>query len=180
MAFSQLRTSSGLELFTFTAGTAMTASATPPGERIIRNVNSPAEVASSAMTAARANNLAERSATGVGNVNGGDVDINGNRQLHPHSSTGDLVLVVGRDMTMRGTADIHGVILAREQVSIGGTPGANNAIVSSSPCNSPGSPNSQNEIFGSGSVTYNGGLQAPNYGVGSGNPTVAIDRWSEL
>jgi hypothetical protein len=120
------------------------------------------------------------SASGVGNVNGGDVDINGNRQLHPHSSTGDLVLVVGRDMTMRGTADIHGVILAREQVSIGGTPGANNAIVSSSPCNSPSSPNNQNEIFGSGSVTYNGGLQAPNYGVGSGNPTVAIDRWSEL
>jgi len=63
---------------------------------------------------------------------------------------------------------------------IGGTPGANNAVVSSSPCHTPGSPVALNEIFGSGSVTYNGGLQVPNYGVGSGNPTVSIDRWSEL
>lgn len=120
------------------------------------------------------------SESGVGNVNGGDVSISGNRQLHPHESMGDLVLVVGRDVTMRGTSDIHGVILAREQVSIGGTPGANNAVVSSSPCHTPGSPESANEIFGSGSVTYNGGLQAVGYGVGTGNPTVTIDRWSEL
>lgn len=118
--------------------------------------------------------------TGVGNVNGGDFAAAGNRQLHPHESMGDLVLVVGRDVTLRGTTDIHGVILAREQISIGGTPGANNAVVSSSPCHTPGSPESQNEIFGSGKVTYNGGLQTPNYGVGSGNPTVEIDRWSEL
>ncbi|MGI9648179.1 MAG: hypothetical protein ACR2OI_06635 [Acidimicrobiia bacterium] len=118
--------------------------------------------------------------SGVANVNGGDIVINGNRQLHPHSSMGDLVLVAGRDVTLRGTSDIHGVILAREQVSIGGTPGANNAVVSSSPCNTPTSPNANNEIFGSGHVTYNGGLQAPNYGVGSGNSTVTIDRWAEL
>jgi len=119
--------------------------------------------------------------SGVGNVDGGDVDIAGNRQLHPYAPTmGDLVLVVGRDMTIRGTSDIHGVILAREQVSIGGTPGANNAVLSSSSCNTPSSPQAQNEIFGSGHLEYNGGLQAPNYGTGSGNSTVSIDRWSEL
>ena len=119
-------------------------------------------------------------ATGVGNVVGGDLSISGNRQFLPHESMGDLALVIGRDVTIRGTSDIHGVILAREQVSIGGTPGANNAVVSSSPCHTPGSPESANEIFGTASVTYNGGLNAIGYGLGTGGAIVSIDRFSEL
>jgi hypothetical protein len=119
-------------------------------------------------------------ATGVGSVQNGDISVRGNVQLRPHTTALDLALVAGRDITVRGTADIWGALMAREQVAIGGTPGANNAIIGSSPCDTPGSPESQNEIFGTALVTYNGGLQIPNYGVGTGNALVEIDRWSEL
>ena len=119
-------------------------------------------------------------ATGVGDVQNGDISVRGNTQLNPHTTAGDLALVAGRDITIRGTADIWGAMLAREQVAVGGTPGANNAIVGSSPCHTPGSPESQNQIFGTAQVTYNGGLQVPNYGIGTGNALVEVDRWSEL
>jgi hypothetical protein len=119
-------------------------------------------------------------ATGVGNVQNGDIQVAGNTQLRPHTSAADLVLVAGRDITIRGTADIWGAMLAREQVAIGGTPGANNAVVGSSPCNTAGSTEDENRIFGTALLTYNGGLQVPNYGIGSGNAQIEVDRWSEL
>jgi hypothetical protein len=118
--------------------------------------------------------------TRVGTVTGGDVTVSGNTQLRPHSSAGDLAIVAGRDVVMRGTADIWGAILSREQVTIGGTPGANNAIIGSSPCNTPGSPVDRNELFGAAEIVYNGGLSIPNYGVINPVWNVSIDRWSEL
>ncbi len=110
----------------------------------------------------------------------GDVGVAGNTQLRPHTSAGDLAVVAGRDVTIRGTADIWGAILTREQITMGGTPGSNNAIIGSSPCHTPGSPVAQNELYGNASLTYNGGLSIPNYGVINPVWNVSIDRWSEL
>jgi hypothetical protein len=119
-------------------------------------------------------------ATGVGSVSGGDVDLAGGVQLRPHTTAGDLALVAGRDIVVRGTADIWGGILLREQISLGGTPGGNNAIIGSSPCHTPDSPVSGNELFGSAEIIYNGGLSIPNYGVINPVWNISIDRWSEL
>jgi hypothetical protein len=106
--------------------------------------------------------------------------VDGGVQLRPHSSAGDLAIVAGRDVNVRGTADIWGGILAREQISLGGTPGSNNAIIGSSPCHTPGSPVARNELFGDAAIIYNGGLSIPNYGVINPVWNVSIDRWSEL
>ena len=124
--------------------------------------------------------LACNEATRVGTVSAGDVGIGGNTQLRPHSSAGDLAVVGGRDLVIRGTADIWGAILVREQTSMGGTPGSNNAVVGSSPCHTPGSPVAQSELFGNAAINYNGGLSIPNYGVINPVWNVSIDRWSEL
>lgn len=124
--------------------------------------------------------LACNETTRVGSVTYGDVGVAGNTQLRPHSSAGDLAIVAGRDIVVRGTADIWGAMLAREQIALGGTPGGNNAIVGSSPCHTPGSPVERNELFGDAEVIYNGGLTIPNYGVLNPVWNVSIDRWSEL
>ncbi|NNC93175.1 MAG: hypothetical protein HKN80_11870 [Acidimicrobiia bacterium] len=118
--------------------------------------------------------------TRVGSVSFGDIGVAGGVQLRPHTSAGDLALVGGRDVLVRGTADIWGGILTREQISMGGTPGSNNAIIGSSPCHTPGSPVSRNELFGNAEIIYNGGLSIPNYGVVNPVWNVSIDRWSEL
>ena len=130
--------------------------------------------------AANEDTLTCNETTRVGSVSQGDVGIAGNTQLNPHSSAGDLAIVAGRDVTIRGTADIWGAILTREQITMGGTPGSNNAIIGSSPCHTPGSPVAQNELFGNASLTYNGGLSIPNYGVINPVWNVSFDRWSEL
>jgi hypothetical protein len=118
--------------------------------------------------------------TRVGSVMMGDVGVSGGVQLRPHTSAGDLAIVAGRDVVVRGTADIWGAILTREQISLGGTPGSNNAIIGSSPCHTPSSPVSQNELFGNAAIVYNGGLSIPNYGVINPVWNISIDRWSEL
>ncbi|MBT8164042.1 MAG: hypothetical protein HKO63_07230 [Acidimicrobiia bacterium] len=119
-------------------------------------------------------------ATRVGNVADGDIEIAGGVQLTPHPSAGDLALVAGRDIRARGNANVWGALLAREQIGLGGTPGANNALIGSSPCHTPGSPIARNEFSGDASITYNGGLSIPNYGVLNPVWNVSIDRWSEL
>ncbi len=119
-------------------------------------------------------------ATGVGSVTGGDIGVAGGTQLTPHPSAGDLALVAGRDIRVRGNAGVWGALLAREQISLGGTPGANNALIGSSPCHTPGSPVDRNEFSGDANITYNGGLAIPNFGVVNPVWNVRIDRWSEL
>jgi hypothetical protein len=130
--------------------------------------------------AANEDTLSCDAGTRVGNVSMGDVGVAGGVQLRPHTTAGDLAVVAGRDVVVRGTADIWGAILAREQISLGGTPGSNNAIIGSSPCHTPGSPVAQNELFGNAEIVYNGGLSIPNYGVINPVWNVSIDRWSEL
>lgn len=111
---------------------------------------------------------------------GGDLAISGNIQLRPHTSAKDLMFVIGRDLSMGGTSDVFGIMLAHEQFDIGGNPGANNAVIAWGECDTPGSPEPTSQIRGSGKITYNGGLEAPLYGGQTATGLVIIDRWDEI
>jgi hypothetical protein len=110
---------------------------------------------------------------------GGDIEMSGNPTLDSSTLAQPLVLVAGRDLTMRGNPEAgqtnyEGVMMAHEQFRLGGNITVNGAVISDDACNTSGSPVDENEIEGGGTVTYNGDLEIS---VGMG---IRVTHWLEL
>lgn len=102
--------------------------------------------------------LAEAHGSECGALQGGDIIIAGNPEMTPHSSTGNLQLLAGRDIDIAGNANFSGLAAAHEQIEITGDLDVQDGsfLAESGECDTPGSPVPLSYVGGGATVNNNG------------------------